>query len=79
MEAGTLETIASLVQYPIVAAFMWWVWQSNKRQDDERTRQDVRWDENNNAWRGYLTERNSKLEKALEKLATAIDNNKHQA
>lgn len=29
---------------------------------------------NNREWRQYLTERNSKLEKSLDKLANAIDN-----
>ncbi len=51
-----------LVQLPIVAAFLWWM-----------NRQNDRWDKNNDQWREYLAERNSKLEKSLEKLSGAID------
>jgi hypothetical protein len=32
------------------------------------------WQENNKEWRAHLAERNSKLEKALDKLADAIAN-----
>ena len=47
-----------LKQFPVLAIFLWYVNQQNKR-----------WDRNNLDWRDYLSERNGKLERALKDIA----------
>jgi len=56
------ELTSYLVQVPILALFMWYVIKQNNR-----------WDENNNQWRQYLTERNSKLEKSLKEVSDTME------
>lgn len=56
------DIIGFLIQLPILAIFVWWVSRSNDR-----------WDKNNEQWRVYLSERNGKLERSLEKMTGAID------
>lgn len=58
------EFISEIIkQFPILAIFLWYVTQQNKR-----------WDRNNKDWREYLTERNGKLEKALKDIADNCKN-----